>query len=70
VVRDTSTIEQKKITKWLVITHYRVSTKSTLRGAIHFNNAPTIMSFTHLYTVIRQWERNENVLRPDFEVNG
>jgi len=37
--------------KWLVIAHYRagVSTQSTLRGAKHFNSAPTI---TSLFIVI------------------
>ena len=57
--------------KWLAIAHYRigVSTQSTLRGAKHFN-APTITSFTHHHTGIRQWERNEGILTSNFEVNS
>jgi len=40
-----------------------VSTQSTVRGAKHFNNAPTTMCFTHHHTGIQQWERNESVLK-------
>ena len=39
-----------------------VSTQSTLRGAKHFNIAPTVTSFIHLHTEIRSSERNEDIL--------
>jgi len=45
-------------------------TQSTLRGEKHFDNAPTIASFTHHHAGIRKWERNEGILTSHFEVTA
>jgi len=47
-----------------------VLAQSTLREAEDFNSTPTITAFTHSHTGILKWERNEDILTPDFEVNG
>jgi len=41
------------------------STLNTERGAKHLNGSPTITSFTHHHTGIRQWESNEGILASD-----
>jgi len=58
--------------KWLLIAHYGVgvSTQSTLKGAKHFTSSLAITSFTHRHTGIWQLEKNEDILTPEFEVNG
>jgi len=50
--------------KWVVKAHYRVGVtkQSTLRGANHFNSAPTTTYFTHHRREILQWERNDGIL--------
>jgi len=47
-----------------------VNAQSTMRRVKHFNNAPNITSSTHHHTWIWQWERNDGILTPNFEVNS
>jgi len=58
--------------KWLVIAHYRVNIRSTLRKEKKLKQHTSyncIRSSIH-QTDFRQWEKNEDVLTSGSEANG
>jgi len=72
MVHITRLIKQHKSKKMVIYStlHIGISTHSILKGAKHLNSTPNMTSFTHHQTGIQQWERNDNILTLEFEVNG